>query len=221
MSASRWPRLVALPSILVALIVASPLSAQIGGRPAEEWAVTLESGRRLESLDIDNVVAAVQLEPGEVVADIGAGTGIFSVPMAKAVGPDGVVISVEIDPGFLPIIQQKADEQGLSNISTVLGEFDDPRLPRKDVDVAFFHDVLHHVEHRQQYIEALAKYMAPGGRIVVVDYDKNKPGNPHANQPELLIGPEDVRQWMAAAGFEPTREVHMFEEKFFVIYTKR
>lgn len=220
MSLSRCLRRV-LPSILLALALASPLSAQIGGRPADEWAVTLESGRRLESLDIDNVVAAVQLKPGEVVADIGAGTGIFSVPMAKAVGPNGVVISVEIDPGFLPIIQQKADEQGVSNISTVLGEFDDPRLPRKDVDVAFFHDVLHHVEHRQAYLEALAKYMAPGGRIVVVDYDKNKPGNPHANQPELLIGPEDVRQWMAAAGFEPTREVHMFDDKFFVIYTKR
>ncbi len=221
MSASRWSRLVAVPGVALALATASPVTAQLGGRPADQWATTLESGRRLESLDIDNVVAAVQLQPGEVVADIGAGTGIFSVPMAKAVGPDGMVISVEIDPGFLPIIQQKADERGVTNISTVLGEFDDPRLPRKDVDVAFFHDVLHHVEHRQQYIEALAKYMAPGGRIVVVDYDKNKPGNPHANQPELLIGPEDVRQWMAAAGFEPTREVHMFEEKFFVIYTKR
>lgn len=221
MSSTLRLRLAAPLAVLLALVCASPVSSQIGGRPAEQWAVTLESGRRLESLDIDNVVAAVQLEPGEVVADIGAGTGIFSVPMAKAVGPDGVVISVEIDPGFLPIIQKKADEQGVSNISTVLGEFDDPRLPRRDVEVAFFHDVLHHVEHRQEYLQALAKYMAPGGRIVVVDYDKNKPGNPHANQPELLIGPEDVKQWMAAAGFEPSREVHMFEEKFFVIYTKK
>ena len=143
------------------------------------------------------------------------------MPMAKVVGPGGEVISVEVDTGFLPIIQKKADEQGVSNISTVLGEFDDPRLPRRDIDVALFHDVLHHIEHRQEYLESLAKYMAPGSRIVVVDYDKNKPGNPHANQPEMLIGPEDVKGWMAAAGFEPTREVHMFPEKFFIVYTKK
>ena len=200
--------------------LAHPVAGQLGARPADQWAVTLESGRRLESLDIDNVVAAVGLEPGDVVADIGAGTGIFSVPMAKAVGPDGLVISVEVDPGFLPIIRKKANEQGVANISTILGEFGDPRLPRRDIDVAFFHDVLHHIENRGAYMQALAKYMAPGSRIVVVDYDKDKPGNPHANQPEMLIGPDDVRGWVAAAGFEPTREVNMFPEKFFVIYTK-
>jgi ubiquinone/menaquinone biosynthesis C-methylase UbiE len=155
------------------------------------------------------------------VADIGAGTGIFSVPIARAVGSEGMVLAVEVDEGFLPIIEQKAREQRVGNVRPVLGEFTDPRLPRRDVEVAFFHDVLHHIEQREAYILTLATYMQPGSRIVVVDYDGNVQGVPHANQPEMLIRPAEVARWMDAAGFDVTREVDMFDDKFFVIYTKR
>lgn len=214
------PVVAALGTICL-LASAMPLTAQLGSQPAERWAITLENGRRLEGLEIERVVDAIGLQPGEVVADIGAGTGIFSVPMAMAVGSGGVVLSVEVDQGFLPLIEAKARENGVSNITTVLGEFGDPKLPRRDVDVAFFHDVLHHVEQRAAYIQALAAYMPAGSRIVVVDYDKNVPGVPHSNQPEMLIGPDEVATWMSEAGFAVTREIEMFDDKFFVEYTKR
>jgi len=203
-------------------VVTVPLSAQLGARPAEEWALTLESGRRMSSLEIDEVVARIGLQAGEIVADIGAGTGIFSIPLARAVGPNGRVYSVEIDEGFLPIIQRKASEQGVGNVTTVLGEFTDPKLPRRDVDVAFFHDVLHHIQDRAGYIQALSRYLGPGARIVVVDYNGNTPGVPHANQPEMLITPEEVAGWMADAGFPVTRSIGLFgEDKFFVVYSRR
>lgn len=156
-------------SVLVALAAvvvtagAFPLSAQLGARPADEWALTLESGRRMEALEIDEVVSEIGLRPGELVADIGAGTGIFSVPLARAVSPGGRVLAVEVDPGFLPIIASKASQVGLENIQPVLGQFGDPRLPRGDVDVAFLHDVLHHIEQRASYIQKLASYLAPVG----------------------------------------------------------
>ncbi len=206
---------------LAASAAFTPVTAQLGSQPAERWALTLESGRRLESLDIDNVVAAIGLRAGETVADLGAGTGIFSVPMARAVGSTGTVYAVEVDAGFLPIIETKAREQGMANIRAVLGEFGDPKLPTRDIDVAFFHDVLHHIEQREAYIRALAAYMPVGSRVVVVDYDKSVPGIPHADQPEMLIGPGDVAGWMSAAGFDVTREIEMFDDKFFVVYTKR
>ena len=155
-------RFLAPLGLLVVSAQMTPLPAlQLGGRPAEEWALTLESGRRLGSLEIDEVVSRMGLRPGDVVADVGAGTGVFSVSLARAAGPTGTVLAVEVDPGFLPMIEQKAVDGGVGNIQSVLGEFTDPKLPRRDIDVAFFHDVIHHIEGRQAYLQATARYMAP------------------------------------------------------------
>jgi 2-polyprenyl-3-methyl-5-hydroxy-6-metoxy-1,4-benzoquinol methylase len=213
--------LLASMAVPLGATTAIPLDAlQLGGRPAEEWALTLESGQRLSRLDIEEVVAAFELQVGDVVADIGAGTGIFSVPMAQATGASGVVLSQEVDHGFLPIIQGKAHDAGVENIYPVLGEFADPKLPRRDVDFALIHDVLHHVEQRDAFIYALGQYMGAGSRIVVVDYDMNLDNVSHAEEPEMLISPEQVAGWMAAAGFEQTREWDMFENKFVIEYSK-
>ena len=212
-----------VPLALLALSVPMvPLAAlQLGGRPAEEWAVVLESGRRLGSLEIDEVVSRMGIQQGDVVADVGAGTGVFSVSLARATGPTGTVLAVEVDPGFLPMIEQKAVDGGVQNIQTVLGEFTDPKLPRRDVDVAFFHDVIHHIEGRQAYLQATSRYMGPGSRVVVVDYHGDLPSAPHSGQPELLITRRQVREWMSVAGFDMTQEFDLFEEKFFVVFTKR
>jgi SAM-dependent methyltransferase len=215
-------RFVALIGVLAGSVSAGPLSAtQLGGRPAEEWAITLESGRRLGGLEIDEVVSRMELRSGDVVADVVAGTGIFSVSLARAVGPSGSVLAVEIDPGFLPMIDQKAQAGGVSNIRAVLGEYADPKLPRNDVDVIFFHDVLHHVEGRAAYIRETAKYVPNGSRIVVVDYHGGHPDAPHGDQPELQITLEEVRGWMDQAGLTMTREIDLFDDKFFVVFTKR
>jgi ubiquinone/menaquinone biosynthesis C-methylase UbiE len=128
---------------------------------------------------------------------------------------------VEVDAGFLPMIAQKAVDGGVENIQTVLGEFTDPKLPRSDIDVAFFHDVIHHIEGRQAYLQATARYMAPGSRVVVVDYHGDLPGAPHSGQPELLITLRQVREWMSVAGYDLTQEFDLFDDKFFVVFTKR
>ena len=221
MFTSISPRLIVAVAAMLGVSIALPVSAQLGGRPAEEWAITLESGRRLASLEIQEVVDRMNLESGEVVADIGAGTGVFSVPMARAVGSGGRVISVEVDPGFLPMILAKAALEDVSNISAVLGGFLDPRLPRDDVDVAFFHDVLHHVDDRGAYLREVAKYMGPGSRMIVVDYDMNVEGIPHSNQPAMLISPQQVAGWMSDIGFEASREIEMFDDKFFIVYSNQ
>jgi ubiquinone/menaquinone biosynthesis C-methylase UbiE len=156
------------------------------------------------------------------VADIGAGTGAFSLPLAKTVAPSGKVYAVDIDPGLLDYIVQKAKKENLENIQTVKGEFSDPKLPARDVDLGFFHDVLHHIENRQAYLKALGTYIKPTGRIALIEMNRDDPKTPHRNNPEMLLSKDEVKSWMAAAGFYPAVEYDIFgNRKWFIIYTRR
>ena len=83
----------------------------------------------------------------------------------------------------------------MTNVVPVLGKFTDPALPARDVDVAFFHDVLHHVENRAAYLKSVAGYLKPGGRIVVIEF--NPGDSPHKAEPELIVSKEQTAGWMA------------------------
>lgn len=209
-------------AILVAGLLESS-ALQLGSRPAADRIERLENSKRIASLKIEEVLARLKLKPGDIVADIGAGTGVFTRPLARAVGPTGKVFSVEVDQALLDDIDKRSRQEQLENIQTVLGEFNDPKLPSRQMDLAFFHDVLHHIEHRETYLKALASYLKPAGRIVVIDLvmDKNNPGSPHANEPEMYVTKEDVARWMDKAGFYPVEEFDLFTEKYFVIYARK
>jgi len=141
-----------------------------------------------------------------VVADIGAGSGLFSRPLAKAVGPSGKVYAVDIQQDLLDYINKRDKEENIRNVQTVLGEYNDPKLPARDVDLAFINDVLHHIQNRAAYLKALGTYMKPAGRIAIIEMDKSDPSTPHKNQPELLVGREEILKWMSDAGFKLVEE---------------
>jgi ubiquinone/menaquinone biosynthesis C-methylase UbiE len=195
------------------------VAGQLGSRPAEEWIKTLEAPTRVAGLKIDQVVASLGLEPGQVVADLGAGTGLFSVPLAKAVGPSGKVYAVEIDQGLLDYITRKAKEQAAPNVLPVLGKAADPALPAADVDLAFLHDVLHHIGDRPAYLKQVARYLKPSGRIAVVDL--NPATGPHRDDAKLQVTKEGVRSWLSDIGFAPAQEFALFEDKWFVVYARK
>lgn len=205
--------------VFAAIPLFQPLDAQLASRPAEEWIKTLEAPERISGLKIDEVIARLGLKPGQVVADLGAGSGLFALPLAKAVAPAGKVYAVELDEGFLRRISDKAREQAMTNVQPILGKFTDPSLPARDVDVAFFHDVLHHVENRAAYLKSVAGYMKAGGRIVVIEFQPAQ--SPHRDQPSLVVSQEQTDGWMAAAGFAPTENVALFSDKWFVVYSRR
>lgn len=202
----------------VALGCVAVVSAfQLAQRPAKEWIERLERPERVAAQKVDDIVPRLELKPGMIVADIGAGTGVFSRPMAKAVGPAGRVYAVDIERELLDDIKRRADEQHITNIQTVFGAFDDPKLPTRDVDLAFFNDVLHHVEHRAVYLKALGTYIKPTGRIAIVEFDKSMP---QAEPASLLLNRAEVEQWLVdAGGFRQVREFpELFPNKWFVIY---
>lgn len=194
-------------------------AGQLASRPAEEWAKVLDAANRVANLGIDEIVPRLKLKSGDIVADLGAGTGLFEVPLAKAVAPGGQVYAVDIDEGFFADIKQRAADAGVTNVITVLGRFTDPNLPVKNVDLAFFHDVLHHVQDRAAYLKSVGPYLEPSGRVVVIDYEEGQ--GPHAKQPELQVTRQQLATWMTAAGFTQTEDIKLFSDRYFLVYSKR
>ena len=199
-------------------LASTPADAQLASRPAAEWKATLETPARVEGLKIDQVVKALKLKDGDVVADLGAGTGLFEPQLGYAIGR-GRVYAVEIDKGFLDEIDRKVDELHIATIETVLGTPTDPALPVRNVDLALMHDVLHHVAQRQTYLKALAQYLKPTGRVAVVEFHPKD--SPHKDDPSLVVSKEQGAALMAEAGFVPAEEVALFPDKWFVIYERR
>jgi len=199
-------------------LASTPADAQLASRPAAEWKATLEAPARVEGLKIDQVVKALKLKDGDVVADLGAGTGLFEPQLGYAIGR-GRVYAVEIDKGFLDEIDRKVDELHIATIETVLGTPTDPALPVRNVDLALMHDVLHHVAQRQTYLKAVAQYLKPTGRVAVVEF--NPKDSPHKDDPSLVVSKEQGAALMAEAGFVPAEEVALFPDKWFVIYERR
>jgi ubiquinone/menaquinone biosynthesis C-methylase UbiE len=210
-------------SLLFVLVPLPPAAAQLGARDAQEWIKTLERPERVQAQKVDEVILRLAVKPGQVIADIGAGSGIFSRPLAKAVAPGGKVYAVDIDPALLDHINQTAKQQNLGNIQTVLGEFDDPKIPARDVDLALINDVLHHIEHRAAYLKALSTYIKPRGRIAIIEMNDQDPNTPHKGQPELLVSRKQIEQGMSDVGFKLVQEFpDLFPgTKWFLVYGKK
>lgn len=204
---------------LATLVLTAGLAArQLAPRPTADWIERLERPDRVAGLKIDQVIARLALKPGQVVADLGAGSGLFSIPLAKAVAPSGTVYAVDVDQGFLDYIDRKAKTAAIPNVKTVLGAFADPNLPARDVDLALFNDVLHHIDKRAEYLKALARYMKPTGRIAVIELDP-KTGS-HKDEPALQVTRPQLDDWMRAVGFKPVQQIDgLYDDgKWFVIY---
>jgi len=222
-------------AVLLAGIVVS--GQEQGARPpgthqdntdGKEWIKRLERPDRLPGLKIPEVIAALKLKPGDIIADIGAGVGAFTIPFAKAVAPSGKALAVDIWPDLLDYMNEKAKKEGVSNLEAVLAALDDPKLPTK-VDVAFFHDVFHNTNDREAYLRALVPYLKPNGRIAIIEQEFDDPIAQKWDLPEDRIKPEQVKGWMAAVGFHLVDEFDTFQgannpketampERWFVVY---
>lgn len=183
--------------------------APLAQRPAEQGVERMERSDR-----VAKVIEKLRLKPGDIVADIGSGSGRFSIPMAKAIAPNGILYAVDIDQKMLADVAAKAKQEGVTNLRTVLAEYDDPRLPVKDVDVAFYHHVLHLIEHRQVHVNATAKYLKPVGRIVIIEPNHEMPAG------LMSLSQLDVDNWMAAIGFYPVDKPALFDDSFFAVYQR-
>jgi ubiquinone/menaquinone biosynthesis C-methylase UbiE len=189
-------------------------AAQLGKRPAKEYIPALENPGRVERLKPDQVIALLNLKRGDVVADIGAGSGVFTRRFAQAVGPEGKVYAVDIDKELLNYNRERIEEAKLNYVEFILGEYDDPKLPPGSVDLAFICDALHHIEHRQVYLSRLHSGLKDKGRLAIIDYKTNWP--PGHEPMEFSV--DDLLTWTQKAGFQKSGEFDLISDAFFMIF---
>jgi cyclopropane fatty-acyl-phospholipid synthase-like methyltransferase len=182
--------------------------------PAAEYIKRLETESRIAGLQIERVVATFKIKPGERIADIGAGSGLFTRPMAKQTGEKGKVYAVDIDPDLLKHINEVVAKDGLKNVQTILAADADPKLP-EPVDLIVIIDALHHIGNQGPYLKTLRPYLKRGGRIAVIDFG---PDAWPAGHEEMKYTFAQLEGWMKDAGFKPAEQHTFLKNNFFAIF---
>ena len=147
--------------------------AHVMGHQAAEW---LERPEREEEEKTQRLIEALQFKPGEVVADIGAGSGYLTRRMAPKILPRGKIFAVDIQEEMLELLTNRLAGVGITNVVPVLGTITDPRLPANSVDTIIMVDVYHEFDHPHEMTEALCRALKPGGRLVFVEF-RGEDGN--------------------------------------------
>lgn len=145
--------------------------AKVMGHRAATW---LDRPQRIQEERTDLLLAALDLGSGDTVVDLGAGTGYFTFPMAAEI-PSGTVLAVDIQPQMLDIIEQRANQSGITNIELVLADECDPRLAGRSIDLVLLVDAYHEFLCPREVMQAVVGALAPDGRVVLVEYRGEDP----------------------------------------------
>jgi ubiquinone/menaquinone biosynthesis C-methylase UbiE len=217
---------------LAFLLMAAPLAAEEGAKPeinrpyvvdtdVARWNRTFENERREVYVKRDEIVAAAGAKPGMTVADIGAGTGLFTMLFADAVKPGGSVYAVDISPAFVDYIQETAKKRRVRNVTAVLTDGVDVKLPDDSVDLAYLSDVYHHFEHPAETLASIRRALKPGGRMVVVDYERIPGVTPAARVAHVRLDKRTAIGEIEAAGFSLLEEKKkLMRQNYFLVFAK-
>ncbi|HKY30923.1 MAG TPA: class I SAM-dependent methyltransferase [Candidatus Polarisedimenticolia bacterium] len=185
----------------------------------EKWVRIFEAPERAAWQKPAEIPGALGVEPGMAVADIGAGTGYFGPHFSRAVGPEGVVYAVDLEPKMVAYMEERFRKEGLSNVRPQLGAADDPKLPQAGLDLIFLCDTYHHVSGRVEYIAKLGRALKSGGRVAIVDYHKRE--LPVGPPPEHKLAREQVISEFAEAGWVMTGERDLLPYQYVLIFAPR
>jgi arsenite methyltransferase len=186
-------------------------------RDPQAYIAMLENPKRDAYQKPDEVVATLALKPGETVADIGSGSGYFTLRFAPKVGPGGRVYAVDVDPEMVRHLNRRLRDAGVRNVQTVLADPADPLLPDASVDRFVVVNTWHHVEKQPEYLALMKRMLKPGGQVVMIDYQKRElpVGPPLA----MKIAREDLVAQMAKSGFRLAQEHTFLPYQYFLVFT--
>ena len=161
-------------------------------------------------------MAALGLAPGAQVADIGAGSGWFTRPLARAVAPSGKVYAVDVDADMNERLRERLADDGIENVEIVLGAYEDPKLPDGAIDLVFTSNTVHHMQDRPTYFRNLKRDLAPGGRVAIVDFDGRKGWfvrfMEHYTAKDVLLAE------LAEAGYRVEKDHDFLDRQSFVVF---
>jgi len=180
---------------------------------ADTWAKTFDDPARDEWQMPSRVIEALNIQPGQIVADIGSGTGYFTVRLAKA-PPKPKVYAVDIEKSMVEYVRHRAMHEGLTNVTAVEAEADRTKLP-EPVDLVLIVDTYHHIPNRVEYFTALKRLMKPGARLAIVDFRKDAPSGP---PPEFRFTPEQIGAELAQAGFALQTSHDFLPRQLFLVF---
>ena len=215
----------ALGSFVVLVAGAAPASPQAAATPHEmhqrhndpmAYIASLDDPQRDAYQKPDEVMKALALRAGEVIADIGAGSGYFALRFARAVGDSGRVYAVDISPDMVRHLNRRLRDAGVRNVVTVLSDPDDPLLPDASVDRFVIVDTWHHVEDQAKYLGLVKRMLMPGGQVVHIDFQKRE--LPIGPPPGMKIAREVLVKQMEGAGFRLSAEHTFLPYQYFLVF---
>lgn len=192
------------------------------GLDPDEWLKKFEVESREVFAARRAILAAVGLEPGDRIADIGSGTGLYLAPFSRAVGAGGRVYAVDISPRLVGFIERRVREEKLTNVAVVLSADDSTRLPPAAVTHAFVCDAYHHFTRYPAMLESIRTALVPGGELIVVDFNRIPGVSREWLLTHVRADKETVRAEITGAGFECLGEVPIeaFQENYLLRFRK-
>ena len=165
------------------------------------------------------VIHALNLKSGEVIADIGAGSGYFTFHLARHVGDKGKVYAVDVSPEMILHVNWRIREQKANNVVTLLADPDDPLLPDRSVNRFFFSDSWHHIENQSKYLSLMKRMLKPGGEIVMIDFHKKE--LPVGPPMQMKIAREDLIKQLDSNGYRLAKEHSFLPYQYFLVFVPR
>jgi len=167
----------------------------------------------------NQIIETIGLKYGQVVADIRAGGGYFTLRFAEIVGEDGKVYAVDTDEKLLEFVNSNAKQKGLNNIVTVLVK-DKLELPKESLDLVFMRNVTHHIPNRVSYFKELKRFLKPYGKVAIIEYKKGKPFT-FRGMFGHYVAKEVIIREMEEAGYVLEKEFDFLPEQHFTIYLNK
>lgn len=219
-----------LPVLFSLLLVPATISAQDAVKrdqhqmhrlhsDPKSYIGALEDPKRDAYQKPHEVLTSLNLKPGEIIADIGAGSGYFTFRLAHHVGDKGKVYAVDVSADMIRHINRRIRELKAGNVVSVLADPDDPLLPEGSVNRFFFSDSWHHIENQTKYLSLMKQVLKPGGEIIMIDFHKKE--LPVGPPMQTKIAREDLIRQMESNGFRLAKEHTFLPYQYFLVFVSK